>query len=51
MRGLITGRGRLALGLAAAWTSVVLVGCGSPPQHRTALASLPASAHAVVSAP
>ena len=35
MRGLITGRRRLALGLAAALMSVTVVACGSPPQHRT----------------
>jgi len=52
MRGLIIGRRRLAFGLAAAaWISVTLVGCGSPPPHRAASASLPASAHAVASAP
>jgi pimeloyl-ACP methyl ester carboxylesterase len=39
------------VGLAAAWMSVALVACGSPPQHRTAPANLPASAYAVVSAP
>jgi pimeloyl-ACP methyl ester carboxylesterase len=49
MRGLIIDRRRLAFGLAAAWMSVTLVGCGS--QHRTVSASLPASVHAVVSAP
>jgi pimeloyl-ACP methyl ester carboxylesterase len=51
MRGLIVGRGRLALGLAAAGMSVTLVACGSPRQHRTAPAGLPASAQAVVLAP
>lgn len=50
MRGLIAGRRRLALCMAAAWISVTLVACGSPPQHRTVSASLSASAHAVVSA-
>jgi pimeloyl-ACP methyl ester carboxylesterase len=45
------GRGRLALGLAAAGMSVTLVACGSPPQHRTARAGLPTLARAVVSAP
>jgi pimeloyl-ACP methyl ester carboxylesterase len=49
--GLITGRRRLALGLAAAWMPVALVACGSPAQHTTATASLPTSAQAVVSAP
>ena len=50
MRGLIIGRRRLAVGLAAAWMPVTLVACGSPPQHRTVSASLPAAARAVVSA-
>jgi pimeloyl-ACP methyl ester carboxylesterase len=51
MRELIIGRRRLALSLTAACMSVTLVGCGSPPQHRTTSANLPASAHGVVSAP
>jgi pimeloyl-ACP methyl ester carboxylesterase len=51
MRRLIMHRGRLALGLGAAWMSVTLVACGSPTQHQTAPASVPASEHAVVSAP
>jgi pimeloyl-ACP methyl ester carboxylesterase len=51
MRGLITGRGPVVLGLAAAGMSVVLAACGSAPDQRTASASLSASAHAVVSAP
>ena len=57
MRGLIGGRRRLALGLATALLSVALIACGSPHQHRTSpaspaeLASLPASARVVVSAP
>jgi pimeloyl-ACP methyl ester carboxylesterase len=51
MRGMITGRRRLALGAAAALMSVTLVACGSPPQHRMVSASLPASARVVVSAP
>jgi pimeloyl-ACP methyl ester carboxylesterase len=51
MRALIMGRGRLAVGLAAAWISVTVVACGSTAADRTAPASLPASAHAVVSAP
>jgi len=51
MRGLVIGRRRLALGVAAAWMCVTLVGCGSAGQHRTAPASLPESARAVVSAP
>ena len=34
MRGLIIGRQRLAFGLAAAFMSVTLAACGSPPQHR-----------------
>jgi pimeloyl-ACP methyl ester carboxylesterase len=50
MRGLITGRWRLALGPTAALTSVTLVACGSP-QHQAIPASLPTSARAVVSAP
>jgi pimeloyl-ACP methyl ester carboxylesterase len=50
MRGLIECR-RLAACVAAAWMSLALVGCGSPPQHRPVQASLPASAEAVVSAP
>jgi pimeloyl-ACP methyl ester carboxylesterase len=49
MRGLIIDGRRLAFGLAAAWMSVTLAGCGA--QHRTVSASLPASVHAVVSAP
>jgi pimeloyl-ACP methyl ester carboxylesterase len=49
MRGLIIDGRRLAFGLAAALMSVTLAGCGS--QHRTVSASLPASVHAVVSAP
>jgi pimeloyl-ACP methyl ester carboxylesterase len=48
---LIMGRRRLALGVAAAWMSVTLVACGSPPQHGTVSPSMPASAQAVVSAP
>jgi len=51
MRGLIIGRPRLALGVAAVWMTVTLAACGSPPEHRTVSASLPASAHAVVAAP
>jgi pimeloyl-ACP methyl ester carboxylesterase len=51
MHGLIIGRRRLAFGLAAALMPATLVACGSPPQHRTVPASLPASARAVVSAP
>ncbi len=39
------------MGLAAAWMSVTLAGCGSPAQQPTAPAGLPASARAVVSAP
>jgi pimeloyl-ACP methyl ester carboxylesterase len=50
MNGLMSRRG-VALGLAAAWASVALVACGSPPQHRSAPVSLSASADAVVSAP
>ncbi len=49
MRGLITGR-PLALGMATA-SALALGACGSPPPHRVAAASLPASAQAVVSAP
>jgi len=57
VRALITGRGWLALGLAAAWIPVTfLVACGSPAPYRPAPyqagpATLPASALAVVSAP
>jgi pimeloyl-ACP methyl ester carboxylesterase len=51
MRGLISGRRRLALGVAAAWLPVSLVACGSTPQHPAVPASLPASARAVVLAP
>jgi pimeloyl-ACP methyl ester carboxylesterase len=51
MRRLIVHRGRLALGVAAAWMSMTLVACGSPTEHQTAPASLPASEQAVVSAP
>lgn len=51
MQGLIIGRRRLAFGLTAALMSVTLVACGSPPQHRTVSASLPASARVVVSVP
>jgi pimeloyl-ACP methyl ester carboxylesterase len=51
MRKLIMPRPRLALGFVAALMSLTLVACGSPPQHQTAPASLPASELAVVSAP
>jgi pimeloyl-ACP methyl ester carboxylesterase len=51
MNGLIMGRRRIALGLAVAWMSVTMVACGSPPQHRTAPASLSASVQAAISAP
>jgi pimeloyl-ACP methyl ester carboxylesterase len=51
MRGLMMGRRRLALVLAATWMSVTLVACGSAPQAAIRPASLPGSARAVVSAP
>lgn len=51
MRGLIIGCRRYSFGLAAALMSVTLVACGSPPQHSTVSASLPASVRVVVSAP
>jgi pimeloyl-ACP methyl ester carboxylesterase len=51
MRALVTGRRRLAFGLAAALMSVPLAACGSPPQHLTVSVSLPSSARAVISAP
>jgi pimeloyl-ACP methyl ester carboxylesterase len=51
MHWLIVSLRRLALGLAAGWMSVAVVGCASPPQHRSVSASLSASARAIVSAP
>lgn len=50
MRGLVVGR-HLAVGVVAAWISLGLAGCSSPPQSRAVSGSLPPSAEAVVSAP